>query len=75
VLHSRVGADGVLHLTVPVGLADADQEVLVMIGPIGPRPKTQEEWRSFVLATAGSITDSSFVRHDQGTYERREEFP
>jgi hypothetical protein len=27
---------------------------------------TQEEWRDFILATAGSITDPSFVRHEQG---------
>jgi len=26
VIHSRVGADGVLQLTVPVGEADADRE-------------------------------------------------
>jgi hypothetical protein len=36
---------------------------------------TQEEWRLFVLSTAGSISDPSFVRHDQGEYERREELP
>jgi len=28
-----------------------------------------------VLTTAGSITDPSFVRHEQGQYERREELP
>jgi hypothetical protein len=36
---------------------------------------TQEEWRDFVLTTAGSITDPSFARHEQGEYERREEMP
>ena len=30
---------------------------------------------TFVLATAGSIADPSFVRDDQGEYERREELP
>ncbi len=75
VVHSRVGADGILHITVPIGKADADREVQVTIDPIGPTPMTQEEWRKFVLATAGSITDPSFVRHEQGEYERREELP
>jgi hypothetical protein len=36
---------------------------------------TQEEWRQFVMETAASITDPSFVRHGQGAYEQREELP
>lgn len=77
VLHSRIGSDGVLRLTVPIGKEDADREVQVTIDAVwvGPPPMTQEEWRDFVLATAGSITDPSFIRHEQGGYERREELP
>ncbi len=77
VLHSRVGSDGVLHITVPIGEEDADREVQVTIDPgrVGPPSMTQEEWRDFVLGTAGSITDPSFARHEQGEYERREEMP
>src|SRR5439155_11358675 len=56
-VRSRVGADGVLHVTVPVSPADANQEVQVTIEPVGPPPMTQEEWRAFVLSMAGSITD------------------
>jgi hypothetical protein len=41
----------------------------------GPSPMTQEEWRQFVMRTADSITDPSFVRHEQGVYEQREELP
>lgn len=75
VVQSRVGADGVLHLMVPIGKEDADQEVQVTIDPIANPTLTQEEWRQFVLSTAGSVTDPTFVRHDQGEYERREEMP
>ncbi len=77
VLHSVVGSDGVLRITVPIGEAYADQEVQVTIDPaqVGPTSMTQEEWREFVLSTAGSITDPSFVRHEQGEYEQREELP
>jgi hypothetical protein len=77
VLHSRIGSDGVLHITVPIGTEDADREVQVTIDPvsIGPPNLTQEEWRDFVLRTAGSITDPSFERHEQGEYEQREELP
>jgi hypothetical protein len=73
VLQSRVGADGVLHISVPIGKEDADRDVEVTIDPAraGSPQMTQEEWREFVLRTAGSITDPSFVRHEQGEYERR----
>jgi hypothetical protein len=75
IIKSRIGADGMLHVTVPVGAADANREVQVTIDPVSVPVMTQEEWRNFVLATAGSITDPSFVRHEQGEYERREELP
>ena len=75
VVHSRVGTDGVLHLTVPIGKADADKEVQVTIDPVPASTMSQEEWRQFVLSTAGSITDPTFMRHEQGDYERREELP
>lgn len=75
-LHSRVGTDGVLNLRVPVGPAAADREVQITIDPVGgPTSMTPEEWRRFVLATAGSIPDPTFVRHAQGEYERREALP
>jgi hypothetical protein len=75
IVHSRVGPDGVLQLSVPIGKADADREVQVTIDPVPSPSMTQEEWREFVLATAGSITDPTFVRHGQGEYERREKLP
>lgn len=75
VVHSRIGADGVLHLVVPIGEAEADKEVQVTID-LPPKPTmTRDEWRQFVLSTAGSITDPTFMRHEQGDYERREELP
>jgi hypothetical protein len=40
ILHSRVGADGVLHLTVPIGAMDANREVQVTIDEVGPAPMT-----------------------------------
>jgi len=75
VVHSRIGADGILNFALPIGKADADREVQVTIDPLGSSPMTQEEWRNFVLSTAGSVSDPSFVRHEQGEYERREELP
>jgi len=73
VVKSKIGGDGVLHLDLPVGLAEADREVQVTVESIGTKtPMTQEEWRAFVLATAGSITDPTFERPPQGEFEQRE---
>ncbi len=75
IIKSRIGTDGVLHMTVPMSAADANREVQVTIEPVGSAAMTLGEWRNFVHATAGSITDPTFVRHEQGAYEHREELP
>jgi hypothetical protein len=77
VVQSRVGSDGVLHIDIPMGKEVADREVQVTIDPLQKSlaPMTQDEWRQFVMETAGSITDPSFVRHEQGEYEQREALP
>ena len=76
VVQSRVGADGVLHIDIPMGLEVADREVQVTIDPVRrvSSSMTQEEWRQFVMETAGSITDPSFVRHEQGTLTQLDSF-
>ena len=74
VLTSKVGSDGVLQLTLPLGAAEANQEVNITVEPLRPT-MSQEEWRKRVLSTAGSIPDPTFVRHDQGDYEERTELP
>jgi hypothetical protein len=77
VLHSRVGADGVLQLTVPLGVADADREVEVTIEPAEPDhlPRApQEDWEQFVRETAGAW-QGELLRPAQGDYERRDELP
>lgn len=68
---------GVFHPSQPVPLAE-HQRVTVAIEPAmaaPPRPMTLEEWRNYVLSTAGSITDPTFLRHDLGAYEQREQLP
>ncbi len=77
VLHSRVGTNGILQLAVPIGPADADREVEVTIAPAEPKHRTvseQEEWRRFVLETAGAW-QGDLVRPEQGDYEQRDELP
>ena len=75
VVRSKVDADGILRVAVPVGAAEADREMQVTIEPLGVAPMTQNEWREFIRTMAGSISDPTFVRHLQGEIERREEMP
>jgi hypothetical protein len=76
VIHSVVGPDGVLHITVPIGKEFADQEVQVTIDParVGPASMTREEWREFVLATAGAW-QGDLERPEQGEYQERDDLP
>jgi hypothetical protein len=75
-LSARVGADGVLRLNVPVGINEADREVQVTVEPVSASNKmTQEQWAAWVASMAGSISDPSFRRHEQGAYEERETLP
>lgn len=75
ILKSHVGADGVLQVQVPFGAAEANREVQVTIEPAPPGAMTTDEWRTWVEATAGSLSDPTFRRHEQGDFELREELP
>jgi hypothetical protein len=70
-IRSRVGADGVVRVNVP----EVDREVQVTVEPLARPAMTRAEWEQFVLSTGGSISDPTFVRHDLGEYEQREEWP
>jgi hypothetical protein len=73
-IKSRVGPDGVLSLHVPIGEAEANRDVLVIVNaaPAGVSLTADSQWREFIRQHAGSISDPTFTRHDQGEYERRE---
>jgi hypothetical protein len=81
VLTTRIGADGVLTLTVPLGQADANTLVRVIVETVegattSATPATdREEWLRFIQATAGTITDPTFERPPQGAYEERDPLP
>lgn len=51
------------------------QLVTVTIEQATSPPMTQDEWGHFILSTAGSISDPTFLRHEQGEYEQREQLP
>jgi hypothetical protein len=66
VVTSKVGSDGVLHLTLPLGAEEADKEVLITVDLATPKKvMTQEEWEAWVDSMAGSIPDPTFERPPQ----------
>lgn len=72
-MSARAGPDGVLHLDVPVGAADGEFEVAVVVQakPLvnGTRKPTPEElgWPpGYFESVVGSITDESFVAPPRG---------
>jgi hypothetical protein len=71
VINSVVGPDGTLHLTVPIGVENANQSVRVVI-EAARKPMTQVEWEAFVQSMAGCITDPTFERPPQLPVETRE---
>ena len=72
VLKSKVSSDGILHLSLPMGIAEADQDVQVTVEPSAHRkPLSQEEWAEWVESMAGSW-QGSFERPPQNEYEERE---
>ena len=81
-LHAHVGPDGILSVRVPDEYINTDVMVLVKpasaenqkIFDIADPVERQRRWREFVYRVAGSIQDPSFIRHEQGEFEQREEF-
>jgi hypothetical protein len=79
-LTARVGADGVLTLSVPLGKQDANKTVRVTVETVDEatgvtRPGDREAWLQFIAETGGSITDPTFERQPQGEYEHRDSLP
>jgi hypothetical protein len=73
----KTGADGVLHLDIPLGAAEAEFEVIVVVqarGAAGRKPTPEElGWPpGFFEQTAGAW-QGEFERAPQGEYEKREE--
>ena len=77
-LKKPVGADGVLHLDIPVGITDKEVEIMVIYQPIEipKQQKTPEElgWPpGFFERTYGSCQDDPIVIDSEGDFEEREE--
>lgn len=69
--HGHTTADGVLHLSIPVGLPNADVTVLLQVKPQQAAGERDENgWpRGYFDQVAGSMPD--LQRAPQGEFERR----
>lgn len=76
-LTKRVGADGVLHLDIPVGITDKEVEIMVIYQPLETptQLKTPQErgWMpGFFEEVIGGWVGEPLERAEQGEYETRE---
>jgi hypothetical protein len=67
-LRHRVGQDGILHLDVPIGLTDAELEVMIALKKVIPVKTRLEdlEWKEFIERTYGSCVDDPIVIDNEG---------
>ena len=73
-MRGKTGADGVLHLSIPLGTPGAEFEAVVVLQP-GEPAATENGWPPGLFEeVAGGIDDETFFRHPQGEYEKRLEF-
>jgi hypothetical protein len=74
---SHIGPDGLLHLTVPTAVTDAEIDVTVIMEPVGAAAKramSDQERRDFVRETAGAWEGGELVRPEQGAFEIRDKW-
>lgn len=71
---SRIGADGVLNVSVPVGLSDANRPVQVTIEPAAVEINGTADYAAWLDGLPGRW-QGDFVRGDEGTFETREPLP
>jgi hypothetical protein len=68
---SRVGADGVLNVSVPVGMGDANLPVQVTIEPAAEKSNGTGDYAAWLEGFSGRW-QGDFVRGDEGDLETRE---
>ncbi len=66
----KTGKDGALHLHIPLGKAEAEYEVVVVVQPKSPGSTEDHSWPPGYFDLAGSITDETFARPPQGKLPR-----
>lgn len=71
-MRSRSGPDSMLHLEIPVGAANVEFEVELVVRP---RRAEEENWPAGYFDLFGAIADETFVRPPQGNLPPPLELP
>jgi len=71
-LHTRVGKDGILKIETPIGITNADLEVVLVVNPMDKDARPFSVWPvNFFTEIIGGWEGARLVREPQGTYETR----
>lgn len=73
-LQAHVGKDGILKLEMPVGISNADLEIILVLNPVNVSPLLVEWSSAFFNEIVGGWQGAPLIREPQGTYESRSEF-
>jgi hypothetical protein len=70
-IRGKTGADGILHLSIPLGTQETEYELVLIAQPQAP-PFSHPDWPpGFFEQTAGAW-QGELERAPQGEYEKRE---
>ncbi len=67
-MKAHVGHDGILNISVPVGVTDIDCNITIEV----QSKSNQADWQQFIEETFGSLEEDELERLPQGILEQRE---
>ncbi len=73
-LRTHVGKDGILKLETPIGITDAELEVVLVLHPVEQAQPFSEWPDNFFTEIIGGWEGAPLIREPQGSYETRSEF-
>jgi len=74
-LHARVGKDGILKIETPIGITNADLEVILVVNPADMGARPLSAWSAnFFTEIIGGWEGERLAREPQGAYQTRGEF-
>ena len=74
-IHSKVGSDGLLVLSVPVGISQANRVVKVTVDSLADsKEASTSEWQRIIEETAGKWQGEPLERPEQGIFEQRNDW-
>ena len=67
-LHTRVGKDGILKIETPIGITNADLEIVLVVHPTEEAYPISDWPANFFTEVVGGWEGNKLIREPQGTY-------